>query len=33
MAPEKLLLDNDEDIEAAVKKKRVPYDTKCEIYR
>ncbi|CAB4474333.1 uncharacterized protein OCT59_006882 [Rhizophagus irregularis] len=33
MAPEKLLLDNDDDRNNHnVKKKKVPYDSKCEIY-
>jgi hypothetical protein len=31
MAPEKLLVDNEANHN--VKKKKVPYDTKCEIYR
>src|SRR5438874_7493688 len=30
LAPEKLLLDNDENSNG---KKKVPYDSKCEIYR
>jgi hypothetical protein len=31
MAPEKLLVDNEDNHN--VKKKLVPYDSKCEIYR
>jgi hypothetical protein len=35
MAPEKLLVDNEDnhDVNLNVKKKKVPYDSKCEIYR
>ena len=33
MAPEKLLLDNEEDNCSVPKVKKVPYDARCEIYR
>jgi hypothetical protein len=33
MAPEKLAVENDESNNNDTQKKKVPYDSRCEIYR